>query len=222
MYRRIIRIILPLSIVLPVWVLYSCEYANPAGKISSSIKSRLQKDTCDNPDADINCSFIYMPSAINNVMNIASDKEPGVRMIIKGTIFKQDGKTPYPDVIFYAYQTDNNGYYSKSGKEKGAQKWHGRLHGWCKTDQNGRYEIRSIRPAPYPNNKIPAHIHIVIKEPSNNKTYYISDIVFKDDKMVNAHYLKSISSMQGGTGIVDLKKSSQGIWEGERNIVLKD
>ena len=155
-------------------------------------------------------------------MNIASDKEPGNRMIINGTIFKQDGRTPYQGVIIYAYQTDNNGYYSKNGKEKGAQKWHGRLHGWCKTDQNGRYEICSIRPAPYPNNMIPAHIHMVIKEPANNKTYYISDIVFKDDKMVNDHYLRSISSMQGGTGVVDLKKSSQGIWKGERIIVLKN
>ena len=154
-------------------------------------------------------------------MNIASDKEPGERLIVRGTIFKQDGKTPFNGVILYAYQTDNKGYYSKSGKEEGAQKWHGRLHGWCKTDQNGRYEIRSIRPAPYPNNMIPAHIHMVIKEPVNNKTYYITDIVFKGDKLVNDRYLKSISSMRGGSGVVDLRKTTQGTWEGKRDIVLR-
>ena len=222
MSGRFITIILPLHILVTIWVLYSCDYVNHTGQNSSSFNTESQKDTCDNPDADINCSFIHMPSAINNIMNIAADKEPGDKMIIKGTIFKQDGKTPYQGVILYAYQTDNNGYYSKSGKEKGAQKWHGRLHGWCKTDQNGKYEIRSIRPAPYPNNRIPAHIHMVIKEPLNNKTYYISDIVFKDDKMVNDLYLRSISSKQGGSGVVDLKKSNQGIWRGERNIVLKN
>lgn len=219
MSGRIIIIILP--ILVPVWVLYSCEYVNHAREASTSFNTGFQKDTCNNPDADINCSFIHMPSVINNIMNIASDKEPGDRVIIKGTVFQQDGKTPYQDVILYAYHTDNNGYYSKSGKEKGSQKWHGRLHGWCKTNQNGKYEIRSIRPAPYPNNRIPAHIHIVIKEPVNNKAYYISDIVFKDDKMLNENYLKSISSMPGGSGVVDLKKSNQGIWKGERNIVLK-
>lgn len=93
------------------------------------------KDTCEGPDANINCDFTGMPEKLTSVMNIAKETEAGTRMIIKGKVLKADG-TPYPDVIIYAYHTDNEGYYSKKGDEKGVQKWHGHLHGWCRTDEN--------------------------------------------------------------------------------------
>jgi protocatechuate 3,4-dioxygenase, beta subunit len=198
-------------------VLASCGQVNSNTKVN---QTSTAADTCDDPDANINCSFINMPSNLNNVMTIAGKDENGEKLVVSGTIFKADGKTPYPGVLLYAYHTDSKGYYSKSGKETGAQKWHGRLHGWCKTDAKGYYEIRSIRPAPYPSNTMPAHIHIAVKEPGNKEPYYISDIVFKDDKLVNEQYLKSIQSMVGGTGVVNVTKSQSGIWVGKRDILL--
>lgn len=198
----------------------ACGRVSSNEKVDSSAVTQVQKDTCDDPDANINCSFIHMPASLTNVMEIARQNETGERMVIFGTIFKSDGKTPYSNVILYAYQTDQKGYYSKSGNEQGAQKWHGRLHGWCKTDKNGRYEIQSIRPAPYPSNTMPAHIHMAVKEPLNKQPYYITDFVFKDDRLVNERYLKSINQRYGGTGIVDLKKTNE-VWTGKRNISLK-
>ena len=109
-----------------------------------------QIDTCNNPDADINCCFVFMPSELTPVMSIAVQNEPGEKLLITGTIFKSDGVTPYPDVILYAYHTDNSGHYSRKGDENGFQKWHGHLHGWCKTGSNGKYEIQTLRPARYP------------------------------------------------------------------------
>lgn len=197
----------------------SCDQVSSNGKVNSSITPQTQKDTCDNPDADINCSFIHMPPSLTSVMTIANESEPGERMVIAGTIYKSDGKTPYPNVILYAYQTDSKGYYSKSGKEQGAQKWHGHLHGWCKTDKNGRYEIQSIRPAPYPGNNIAAHIHMAVKEPQNKQPYHITDFVFKDDPLVDERYLRSINQKYGGTGIVNLREAGK-VWTGKRDIVL--
>ena len=94
----------------------ACGQVSSNGKVESFASSQVQKDTCDDPDADINCSFIHMPASVTNVMTIASQNEPGERMVISGTIFKSDGKTPYSNVILYAYQTDSKGYYSKNGK----------------------------------------------------------------------------------------------------------
>ena len=121
----------------------ACGQVSSNGKVESTAGSQVQKDSCDNPDADINCSFIHMPSSLNNVLTIAGKNESGERMVISGKVFKSDGKTPYSNVILYAYQTDSEGYYSKSGKEQGAQKWHGRLHAWCKTDRYGKYQIQA-------------------------------------------------------------------------------
>lgn len=198
----------------------SCEQVISHTKANEPLIAHEAPDTCDDPDANINCCFINAPTNLNRIMTIASKEEPGEQMVITGSIFKADGRTAYPDVVLYAYHTDNKGYYSKAGKETGVQKWHGRLHGWCKTDVNGNYEIHSIRPARYPDNSMPAHIHIAVKEPIGKEPYYISDIVFKDDSLANERYLRSIVTAIGGTGIVDMTKSAEGTWTGRRDIVL--
>lgn len=181
--------------------------------------TQIVKDSCDNPDAPISCSFVNMPHSLTSNLIIAGKDEPGEALIISGTVYQKDGKTPYPNVIMYAYHTDSKGYYSKTGTETGAQKWHGHLHGWCKTDSNGNYKIITIRPARYPENSMPAHIHAVIKK-ENGTMYWISDFVFKDDDLVDKKYLSSITTMVGGTGVVDVRKNEQNKWVGTRDIVL--
>jgi len=184
-------------------------------------ENAANKDSCDGPDTDINCCFVGMPETLSNILNMADKNEPGERMIIKGKVFKEDGTSPHADVIIYAYHTDNSGYYSKKGNEKGIRKWHGHLYGWAKTDQEGRYEIHSIRPGRYPAGGSPAHIHSAIKEPGEKKEpYYINDFVFKDDSLVDDNYVSSLR-LKGGPGVVDVKKNEYDVWIGERDIVLK-
>jgi len=181
---------------------------------------QIQRDTCDNPDADIKCCFSNSPEHLTNKMTIAGPSEQGDRLVISGSVFKADGKTLYPGVIIYAYHTDHTGLYSKNGNESGFQKWHGRLHGWCQTDHNGYYEIHTIRPAPYPDHSMPAHIHSAIKT-GTGPIFYISDFVFKDDSLVNEKYLSSLINSIGGTGIVDLHRNAENTWVGKRDLVLK-
>lgn len=182
--------------------------------------TNTQPDDCDNPDANIECYFINMPETLESTMIIPCEGEIAEELIITGTIFKSDGKTPHPNVILYAYHTDSKGYYSKRGNETGVQKWHGKLHGWCKTDSAGRYTIRTIRPAPYPDRSTPAHIHSAIKEPDNSMLH-INDFVFTDDPLVDEKYKSSFEREVGGTGILELKKIDNG-WIGQRDIVLND
>jgi protocatechuate 3,4-dioxygenase beta subunit len=181
----------------------------------------LTNDDCDDsPDVNIECYFINMPESLENTMTIPTTGESADELIISGTIFKADGKTPYQNVILYAYHTDSRGYYSKSGNETGIQKWHGKLHGWCKTDSEGRYTIKTIRPAPYPNNSIPAHIHSALKLPDDSKLY-INDFVFTDDPLIDEKYKSSFEREVGGTGIIELKKIDN-TWIGKRDIILED
>ncbi len=192
--------------------------SNDAG-FSADRKSSVYPDTCDNPDADISCSFLNMPASISEIMQIGGKDEPGEKLSVKGTIYKADGKTPFPGVLLYAYHTDSRGYYSKIGKEKGAQKWHGKLHGWCMTDSKGNFEIRTIKPARYPDNSMPAHIHAAVKL-SDGSMFWISDFVFSDDDLVNEKYLSSLS-YPGGTGVVTLHRQAGNSWLGTRDIVLR-
>ena len=86
-----------------------------------------------------------------------------------------------------------------------------------KTNERGEYEIETIRPAQYPSRMDAAHIHITIKEPKR-KEYWIDDIVFTDDSLVNDEYRKERLN-RGGSGIVTLRRN-QGTWTGTRNITL--
>ena len=176
----------------------------------------LQKDVCDDPDAAIECCFANMPAELTSTMMIPDDNPKSEKLIISGTIYKKD-KTPYPDVILYAYHTDAKGEYSKKGNETGYQKWHGSHHGWCKTDKKGYYRIETIRPASYPKTTAPQHIHSAIKIP-NSKPFYITDFLFKDDPNLPKN-IQNKYSLQGGSGIVDVKKVGD-VWMGKRDIIL--
>jgi protocatechuate 3,4-dioxygenase beta subunit len=79
--------------------------------------------------------------------------EPGIPMEVTGRVFDPDGVTPVAGVTVYAYQTDAEGLYSQSSGTPP------RIRGWMTTDAKGRFGFRTIRPGPYPDRTIPAHIH---------------------------------------------------------------
>ncbi|WP_400191989.1 intradiol ring-cleavage dioxygenase [Hymenobacter sp. B81] len=190
--------------------------SQPAGRAEHPTR----QDACDSPDAPIGCCFARVPAALTATLILGQPGEPGEPLLISGTLLRADGRTPYPGVLLYAYQTDHTGHYTKKGDETGVQKWHGHLHGWARSDAQGRYAIRSTRPAPYPSRTMPAHIHAAIKEPGNQAPYYISDFVFQDDPLVSAQYLATVPAI-GGTGVVALRRTVDGGWAGRRDIVLK-
>jgi protocatechuate 3,4-dioxygenase beta subunit len=165
------------------------------------------------------CDLIFesMPEKLSSRAVIASAAEPGEPLEISGTIYKADGRTPAGDVILYVYHTDSKGEYAQS-PEATRDIPHGRLRGWMKTDQNGKYFFRTIRPASYPNSRAPQHIHPLIKEPGL-ETYWIDEYVFEDDPFVGQQYRESQRD-RGGSGLIKLIKDNRGVWVGRRDIIL--
>lgn len=159
------------------------------------------------------CELMYigMPKNISSIDTSSGWKEKGQKLIITGTTFQLDGKTPAPNVVIYYWQTDNNGYYSPKAEMDEKAKKHGHIRGWVKTDANGKYTIKTIRPAPYPNDILPAHIHLSIKEPDIENEYYTDEINFDDDKLLIPHLKKYRQENRGGSGItrILLKDSLQ-------------
>jgi protocatechuate 3,4-dioxygenase beta subunit len=98
-----------------------------------------------------------------------------------------------------------------------AARRHGHIRGWVRTDAEGRYALYTARPAPYPNSNIPAHIHMVVKEPGMSE-YYIDDYEFDDDKLLTGAERKKRSS-RGGTGVLR-PELVNGVQVAERNIIL--
>lgn len=177
-----------------------------------SIPDRVVGGGCDG------CELMYeqIPSTMSWKTIIAAAGEAGERMTIRGMIYSLDGK-PAPGVILYVYHTDSKGYYSPAPGQVAAKR-HGHLRGWMRTDENGRYQFTSIRPAPYPDRKIPAHIHAIVKEAGLTE-YYIDEYLFDDDPLVTGKE-KANQENRGGQGIVHLVRNSQGEWTGTRDITL--
>ncbi len=162
-----------------------------------------ERDTCEGPDVSIECNFVDFPDSATSTMTIADENEPGTRIILKGRLVYNESGLPVTGAKLYAYQTDNTGHYTKEGNETGPRKFQGRLFGRCVTDQDGYYEIRTIRPGKYPSGDFPAHIHVALKI-KGGVTTYLNDYVFSDDESVDEKYLLSLI-YPGDNGVIELK-----------------
>lgn len=139
------------------------------------------------------------------------------KMLIEGTVYQADGKTPAAGVVVYAYHTNEKGVYPTKGNEKGWARRHGYIRGWVKTDANGRYSFYTFKPATYPSRTEPAHVHITVKEP-NIKEYWIDSIEFEGDPLVTDKH-KASKRNRAGSGIISLS-SKNGLLLAKRDIYL--
>ena len=165
------------------------------------------------------CELIYegMPDAIGWIDTLPDWHEEGQRMEVNGTVYKADGKTAAANVILYFYHTDSKGYYSAAPSQIHGRR-NGHIRGWIKTNFKGEYKIYTNKPAPYPGANIPAHIHVVVKEPAINE-YYIDEYEFKDDPLLT-HEQELRREKRGGSGIVKLSKNADGLLTCRRDIFL--
>ncbi len=151
--------------------------------------------------------------------DVASPNEPGEVFVFEGVVYQADGKTPAPNVVLYAYHTNADGLYANGTNETEWSRRHGRLRGWIKTGADGRYRFRSVKPAPYPNDELLAHVHLTVQEP-DRRPYWIDDIVFDGEFGVTAKY-RRLRTNKGGNGIVRLARSADGVWQARRDIFLE-
>lgn len=187
-----------LLVLLTIFLISGCHGQWRPGSAQKKASVEVIGGGCDG------CELMYigMPEKIRSAHTSPGWYEEGQKLIVTGTVYRLDGKTPAPDVIIYYWQTDHNGYYSpRKGMDERAKR-HGHIRGWVKTDKQGQYTIRTIRPAPYPGEAMPAHIHLSVKEPQIEDEYYTDEINFDDDKLLIPHFKKYPQENRGGSGVV--------------------
>ena len=111
-------------------------------------------------------------------LTLAPPSEPGTPLVIDGTLLGPDGD-PLPDTEVRVYQTDAEGYYARGedGKDLGWR--HARLDGTLRTDDRGRFRVRTIRPAGYPDRPTPQHVHFRLTTPEGSEKELT--LFFEDD-----------------------------------------
>jgi protocatechuate 3,4-dioxygenase, beta subunit len=186
--------------------------------ISNSKNSAEKNGIIGGPFENGEFMYIGMPENIKSIDTSAGWTQKGQKLLVTGTIYKLDGKTPAPDVILYYYHTDINGEYAGKQRLDPRVVRHGYIRGWVKSDANGKYAIYTVRPAPYPNRNFEAHIHPAIKEPNIDKEYYIDEFIFDDDKLLTGEKRKRLEN-RGGSGILRVLISGD-LQIAEHNIIL--
>ncbi len=207
-------------LLLTCFFLYSCNgqtHQNP--QIPQNLTNTLSEDFGKS------MPFYYqMPTKL-----FARDTSPvfeqkGQKILLTGTVYERDGKTPASNVILYYYQTDTNGVYAtKENEERNMPKnklgqTHGYIRGWVQTDVQGAYSIYTLQPGIYPSRDEAAHIHITVKENHMEAPYYIDNFVFDNDPLLTSKRRKKMNN-RGGSGVIRFVEKED-LWIGERNIIL--
>ncbi|WP_373494990.1 catechol 1,2-dioxygenase [Aquiflexum sp.] len=129
----------------------------------------------------------------------------GTPIVLKGIIFKEDGKTPVNDAMVEIWHCDEHQVYDNASDEYN-------YRGGQITKSDGKYGFKSILPVPYKANPTdesswrPAHIHMRVSVP--NQQDLITQLYFKGGKYVETD--QWASAPQAVNRILDLTEDSIG------------
>ena len=142
-----------------------------------------------------------MPWLENGVL--ATDNEPGERMTLSGQVLGQR-REPVKNAELDFWQADAKGRYSNF--DPGAQD--GNLRGKIRSDENGNFALKTIRPAQYtipdqgPTGLLlreigrhswrPAHFHVIVRHPDYK--LLTTQIYFEGDKYVTSDAVQAAST----------------------------
>ena len=196
-------------------LLLNCKNSTLAQKSEENILSLIKKNANTSPAVNW-CGAIDAPDDVSWRTALSKKSDKDEPLIISGTVFESDGKTPAPNVLIYFYHTDSDGFYNR---KRDGEPLHGHFRGWMLTGANGKYEFSSIKPAPYPERKFAAHVHMTLTG-INFKEDSIDSILFEGDKFITP-LERNLAGKKGGFNpILKLEKGADGILRGVRNIQL--
>lgn len=147
--------------------------------------------------------------------NLRLPNSNGAPIVLKGYIFREDGKTPINNALVEIWHCDENEIYDNASDEF-------KYRGGQRTKVDGKYEFKSILPVPYkadPKNETswrPAHIHMRVSVP--NQQDLITQLYFKDGKYVDTD--KWASDPKAVNRILTISKNNSGETEIIFNVIM--
>ena len=147
--------------------------------------------------------------------NLILPNSKGTPVIIQGTIFKENGKTPINNALVEIWHCDENEVYDNASEEY-------KYRGGQKTKTDGKYAFTSILPVPYkadPKDESswrPAHIHMRVSVP--NQQDLITQMYFKGGKYVETD--KWASSPKAVNRILHISGSKSGESKVVFNVIM--
>lgn len=149
-------------------------------------------------------------------LTITTKEEPGEQLTVSGIVYGSDGKTPLANASVYVYHTDAKGHYTSGPKDDNRNP---RLRGYMRTDAQGRYEYSTIKPAPYPGDGPPAHIHYHVNAPGYQERVF--EIVFEGDPKISQDLRASAAKDGSDFSIRSIMRDPQDRWRCTQDVKLR-
>jgi protocatechuate 3,4-dioxygenase beta subunit len=146
-------------------------------------------------------------------IDIADQREPGARILIRGTVYDLKDR-PVPNVRIFLYQTDAAGYYSRPVNNPRQA----RLRGTVWSNAQGEYEFGSIQPGHYADMKEPPpmHIHVHLCAPGL-PDHWVDSYYFAGDTRLPERNQSRASEPERFSNIIQLTPGAAGIRQGVRH-----
>ena len=151
---------------------------------------------------------------LSSSATIVPANEPGDPLVIDGQVFAPDGTTPVPGVDIHAYNTDAQGFYGANHSF-----YPPRIQGWAKTDAEGRFQFRTIRPGHYPGMRIPAHVHFGLWG-AGYPFQYAGEVRFVGDAFLSEEDAARAKTQGKFSDIVPIEKDKNGVWHVRINLEI--
>lgn len=133
--------------------------------------------------------------------------EPGEPLIVSGRVVDDDLK-PVKDALIYVFHTNHMGSYSSTGGNATmGDSLNPRLFGYLRSDAGGRYQYRTIRPAGYPGDGPPAHVHYQVEAKGHKEL--VTELMFEGDSRLNRENRRDI--LRAGFVIAEVTKDKEGV-----------
>jgi len=185
-----------------------------AAQRTDTILDSIKRNALPDPNGSWN-GAVSAPADVSWRTVLTEEKDKGEPMEISGSVYQTDGKTPAPNTLIYLYHTDFEGYY---GRGSGIHR-HGKYRGWMLTDKDGKYAFRTIKPAPYPENRFAAHIHMTVTT-AKTREDWIDSILFEGDRLISSQERAQAGRRGGFNPILSFEKGEGGLLRATRNIQL--
>ncbi|HEU4897669.1 MAG TPA: hypothetical protein VFX88_08875 [Actinomycetota bacterium] len=107
----------------------------------------------------------------------------GERLVVEGTVYRADCRTPLGGATIAVWQTNAKGEYGPGQGTSGERCCY--LGAALRTDRHGRYRIETVKPGHYKGEAQPppAHIHFEVRHP--DATGVLTELLFEGDPQLS-------------------------------------
>lgn len=116
-------------------------------------------------------------------VELTGPEEPGTPLVVAGVVEDAEGN-PVPGASVFVYQTGADGVYGPQGNSNP------RIHGYLRTDEEGRFTLHTIKPGSYPGSNVAPHIHLHAVAPGSDREI-TKELVFEGDPQVSDRMRRS-------------------------------